>query len=83
MPMSFAALPHSTGKTVASAIPAAQRVDELLHVDRLVGEVALHEVVVGDHDPLDDRVVDRVLVVDELRRGSVPRIRSWHRTARR
>ena len=35
---------------------------ELGHVDRLVGEVALGEVVVGDDDALDERVVHGVLL---------------------
>ena len=58
--------PHSTGNTVASSMPVASAVRELLRVDRLVGEVALHEVVVGDDDPFDERVVHRVLDVREL-----------------
>ena len=39
-----------------------QRVLELLDLDLLVLEVALHEVVVGDDDALDQRVVDGVLL---------------------
>ena len=39
-----------------------ERVPELVDRQRLVGEVALHEVVVGDDDALDERVVHRVLL---------------------
>ena len=39
-----------------------QRVRELRHRDRLVGEVPLHEVVVAHDDALDERVVDGVLL---------------------
>ena len=39
-----------------------ERVRELGDVDLLVAEVALHEVVVGDDDALDERVVHRVLL---------------------
>ena len=62
MPMSLVALPHSTGNTVPDAMPVGERVRELGGVDLLVGEVALHEVVVADDDALDERVVHRVLL---------------------
>ena len=73
MPMSFVALPHSTGNTVAVAMPAASALAELGGVDLLVAEVALHEVVVADDDALDERVVHRVLLRLPCRRG--PRLR--------
>ncbi len=38
-----------------------ERLLELLHLDRLVAEIALHEIVVGDDDAFDERVVHRVL----------------------
>ena len=41
---------------------------ELVGGDGLVGEVALHEVVVGDDDALDERVVHGVLLGLHLRR---------------
>ena len=47
---------------------ARERGGELRRVDRLVVEVALHEVVVADDDALDERVVHRVLFVLHLRR---------------
>ena len=55
------ALPHRTGKTVASSMPWASASASSSVVDRLVGEVALHEIVVGDDDAFDQRVVHRVL----------------------
>ena len=61
-PMSCVALPHSTGNTVASSMPVASACASSFVLDRLVGEVALHEVVVGDDDALDERVVHRVLL---------------------
>ena len=66
MPMSLrgAAAQHREHGGVGD--PRRERVASSFDLDRLVGEVALHEVVVGDHDPLDDGVVDRVLVVDQL-----------------
>jgi hypothetical protein len=39
-----------------------ERTGEFGRVDRLVGEVALHEVVVGDDNPFDEGVVHRVLL---------------------
>ena len=45
-----------------------ERAGELVGADGLVGEVALHEVVVADDDALDERVVHRVLRVLELGR---------------
>ena len=42
--------------------PLGERDLELVDLDGLVGEVPLHEVVVGDDDALDQRVVDRVLL---------------------
>ncbi len=61
MPMSFVALPHSTGNTVALAMPAASAFASSLDLDLLVAEVALHQVVVADDDAFDERVVHRVL----------------------
>ena len=61
-PTSLVALPHSTGNTAPDATPSASACRELTRRDGLVGEVALHQVVVADHDPLDERVVDRVLL---------------------
>ena len=54
------------------AMPVASACASSVDVDRLVGEVALHEVVVGDDDALDERVVDRVLLGLHARRGSGP-----------
>ena len=39
-----------------------QRMGELRRGDGLVGEIALHEIVVADDDAFDERVVDRVLL---------------------
>ena len=62
MPMSFVALPHSTGNTDARRDARGERLGELVDVDLLVAEVALHEVVVADDDAFDERVVHRVLL---------------------
>ena len=62
MPISLVALPHSTGNTDAARDTVGERVRELVDLDLLVAEVALHEVVVGDDDAFDERVVDRVLL---------------------
>ena len=45
-----------------------ERARELAGGDGLVGEVALHEVVVGDDDALDERIVHGVLLGLHLRR---------------
>ena len=60
--MSFVALPHSTGNTVAARDARRERLGELADLDLLVAEVALHEIVVADDDALDERVVHRVLL---------------------
>ena len=46
--------------------PSGQAFLELVVVDRLAGQVALHEVVVAHHDPLDQLLVHGVLLVDQL-----------------
>ena len=53
----------------AVAMPVGERVRELLDLDLLVAEVALHEVVVADDDAFDERVVHRVLLGRPCRRA--------------
>ncbi len=60
--MSLVALPHSTGNTEPDATPSASACASSDDRDGLVGEVALHQVVVAHHDALDERVVDGVLL---------------------
>ena len=61
-----AAAEHGEHARLGNAL--RQRELELVDVDGLVAEVALHEVVVGDDDALDERVVHRVLLVGHGRR---------------
>ncbi len=68
MPMSFVALPHSTGNTEAEAMPFATSSGKLLGLDVFVLEIPLHQIVVADDDPLDERVVNRMLFERHLRR---------------
>jgi hypothetical protein len=59
--------PSSTGRGTRSRGDAAgQALLELAVVDRLAAEVALHEVVVADHDAFDQLLVHGVLLVDQL-----------------
>ena len=60
---------------------ARERGGELRRVDRLVVEVALHEIVVADDDAFDERVVHRVLFVLHL--GGQRAFGSRRRTRRR
>ena len=79
MPMSFVALAAQHREHAAGRDARGERARELGDLDLLVAEVALHHVVVADHDALDERVVDRVLLAFHL--GGDRAVRSGRRPA--
>ena len=61
MATSLVAEPQTTGNTDAAATPLASVSSSSLGLGRVALEVALHQLVVGHDDALDQVVVDLVL----------------------
>ena len=65
-PTPVTAEPHTTGNTVAVGDAVGERVLQLGDARDVALEVALHQLVVGHHDALDEVVVHLVLEVGEV-----------------
>ena len=82
MPMSFVALAAQHREDARLGDALRERPLELGDRDLLVVEVPLHEIVVGDDDALDERVVHAVLLGGHVvghRAGDAPARRSRRR----
>ena len=79
MPTPVAAEPHTTGNTTPWATPVASVASSSALEGIVPFEVALHEVVVTDHDPLDQLLAHLVLGGGQVARGSARAVASRSR----